>query len=373
METVRVELGERSYDILIGHGCLGNLGASYSERGLGKSAAIVTNPTVADLYLEEVKHSLEKAGVSVTVVQVPDGESYKTLETAGQIYGDLIAAGIDRRACIVTLGGGVVGDMAGFVAATYLRGIDFVQVPTTLEAQVDASVGGKTAVDHVSGKNMIGAFHQPRLVFVDTATLKSLPEREVRAGLAEVVKHGLIRDQNLVAFLEEHIEEAATLTLETGELNWLIGQQCRIKASVVSADETEQGMREILNYGHTVGHALEVATDYTFYKHGEAVVLGMLAAGKIAVGKGMWSEAEFARQNALLTRLGIPGGAQDLAAAEIYDRMSSDKKVRNGVIRFVLPESIGKVVSRDDVTRDEMAEGIQYMQRCSEKKTVIDA
>ncbi|MFT5366510.1 MAG: 3-dehydroquinate synthase [Candidatus Latescibacterota bacterium] len=373
METVRVELGERSYDILIGHGCLESLGALYTERGLGKSAAIVTNPTVAALYLDGVKRSLEAAGVSVTVVSVPDGESYKTIETAGQIYGDLIAAGIDRKACIVTLGGGVVGDMAGFVAATYLRGIDFVQVPTTLEAQVDASVGGKTAVDHVLGKNMIGAFHQPRLVLMDTATLKTLPEREVRAGLAEVVKHGLIRDLDLVAFLEEHIDEAATLTLEVDQLNWLIGQQCRIKAGVVSADETEKGVREILNYGHTVGHALEVVTDYTCYKHGEAVVLGMLAAGKIAVDKGMWSEAEFARQNALLKRLEISGGAQDLAVEDILDRMSSDKKVRDGVIRFVLPESIGQVVSRDDVTRDEMIKGIQYMQQCSAEKTVISS
>lgn len=371
METVRVELGERSYDILIGHGCLAQLGQFYTERGLGKSAAIVTNPTVAALYLDEVQRSLEEVGVSVTVVTVPDGEAYKTIETASQIYGDLISAGLDRKACLVTLGGGVVGDMAGFVAATYLRGIDFVQVPTTLEAQVDASVGGKTAVDHALGKNMIGAFHQPRLVLMDTATLKTLPEREVRAGMAEVVKHGLIRDVNLVAFLEEHIEDAATLNLDVAQLNWLVGQQCRIKAGVVAEDETEKGVREILNYGHTVGHALEVATDYTYYKHGEAVLLGMLAAGKIAVDKGMWSEAEFARQNALLARLGIMSGAQDLREDVILEHMMHDKKVRDGVIRFVLPEAIAQIVSCDDVTQKEMIAGIRYMQACSEKKTVI--
>jgi len=372
MEIVRVALDERSYDIVIGHGCLKDLGALYIERGLGKSAAIVTNPTVAALYLDEVKHSLEAVGVSVVVITVPDGEAYKTIETAGQIYGDLIAAGIDRKACIVTLGGGVVGDMAGFVAATYLRGIDFVQVPTTLEAQVDASVGGKTAVDHALGKNMIGAFHQPRMVLMDTATLKTLPEREVRAGLAEVVKHGLIRDLALVEFLEQHIEEAATLTLPAEQLNWLVSQQCRIKAGVVSEDETEKGVREILNYGHTIGHALEVVTDYTYYKHGEAVVLGMLAAGKIALDKGMWSASEFDRQNVLLARLGICGGAENLAVEEILKKMSHDKKVRDGVIRFVLPESIGQIVACDDVTKDEMIQGILFMQKCSQKKAIAD-
>jgi len=371
METVRVELGERSYDILIGHGCLDQLGKLYAERGLGKSAAIVTNPTVAALYLDVVTASLEAAGVAVTVVTVPDGEAYKTIETAGQIYGDLIAAGLDRKACIVTLGGGVVGDMAGFVAATYLRGIDFVQVPTTLEAQVDASVGGKTAVDHALGKNMIGAFHQPRLVLMDTATLKTLPEREVRAGMAEVIKHGLIRDPELVAFLETHIEAAATLTLDAEQLNWLVAQQCRIKASVVAEDETEKGVREILNYGHTVGHALEVVTDYTQFKHGEAVALGMLAAGKIAVDKGMWTADDFGRQNALLERLGILEGAQNLDVDEILARMLNDKKVRDGVIRFVLPEAIGQIVSCDNVTREEMVQGILYMQQCSAQQSVL--
>jgi 3-dehydroquinate synthase len=371
METVRVELGERSYDIVIGNGVLPDLGSLYNERALGRAAAIVTNPTVAALYLEEAKKSLERAGVSVTVITVPDGEAYKTIETAGQIYGDLISAGLDRRSCIVTLGGGVVGDMAGFVAATYLRGIDFIQVPTTLEAQVDASVGGKTAVDHALGKNMIGAFHQPRLVLMDTETLKTLPEREVRAGMAEVIKHGLIRDVGLVAFLEEHLEAAATMRLSAEKLAWLVAQQCRIKSAVVSEDETEKGVREILNYGHTVGHALEVVTHYTRFKHGEAVVLGMLAAGRIAVEKGMWSVSEFERQNALLARLGIPGGAEDLPLEEILSGMGRDKKVRDGLIRFVLPESIGHVSARDDVTREEMGQGIRFMQRCSKEKTVF--
>ena len=370
METVRVDLDDRSYDILIDHDCLSDLGRLYVARGLGGQVAVVTNPTVASLYLDTVQKSLEDAGVAVTVITVPDGEQYKTFETAGQIHGDLIKAGLDRKACIVTLGGGVVGDMAGFVAATYLRGIDFVQVPTTLEAQVDASVGGKTAVDHAMGKNMIGAFHQPKMVLMDTATLQTLPEREVRAGLAEVVKHGIIRDVDLVEFLEEHIEGAATLSLPVDQLNWLIAQQCRIKAGVVAADETEKGLREILNYGHTVGHALEVVTDYTHYKHGEAVCLGMLAAGFIAVEKGMWSQDEFDRQNALLERLGIPAGLADLNIDDVLKRMASDKKARDGVIRFVLPEAIGgAVVPRDDVTQEEMLAGIRYMQRRAIEKS----
>ncbi len=365
METVTVNLGSRSYPIQIGHGILPDFGTAYVAQGLGKAAAIVTNPTVAAHYLEPVRNSLSEAGVAVTVVTMPDGEAHKTLETARAICGDLIRAGLDRGSCLVTLGGGVVGDTAGFVAATYLRGIDFVQVPTTLEAQVDASVGGKTAVDHPLGKNMIGAFYQPRMVYIDTDTLRSLPRREVVAGMAEVIKHGLIRDPKLVAFLEEKLEAVVDLKIEPEELDWLIAQNCRIKAGVVEADETEKGLREILNYGHTVGHAIEVVTDYRVYKHGEAVCLGMPAAGKIALDKGFWSEADFERQNALIRRLGIPEGAEKLSVNTLLERMESDKKARDGVIRFVLPEAIGRVVSCDSVTRSEMESGIHYMQQCS--------
>ncbi|MDA0748702.1 MAG: 3-dehydroquinate synthase [bacterium] len=365
MEKVTVDLGSRSYPIWIGHGTLKDFGSAYLERELGKSVAIVTNPTVADLYLASVQESLEAAGVSTSVVMMPDGEAYKTLETAGELYGELIQAGLDRKACVVALGGGVVGDTAGFVAATYLRGIDFVQVPTTLEAQVDASVGGKTAVDHPLGKNMIGAFHQPKMVYIDTETLLSLPRREVAAGMAEVVKHGLIQDLELVAFLEENIEAVVNLEVEPDALDWLIAQNCRIKAGVVEADETEKGLREILNYGHTVGHALEVVTDYRVYKHGEAVCLGMLASGKIALDCGMWPEADFERQNALIRRLGVAPGAERLEVELLLERMASDKKARAGVIRFVLLEEIGKAVSFDGVTREGMVEGIRFMQRCS--------
>ena len=365
MEDVTVELDERSYPIKIGHGVLQDFGSAYLELGLGKSVAIVTNPTVAALYLDPVRKSLEAAGITTTVVTMPDGEAYKTLGTAGNIHGDLIKAGMDRKSVIVTLGGGVVGDTAGFVAATYQRGINFVQVPTTLESQVDASVGGKTAVDHPLGKNMIGAFHQPRLVYIDTETLTSLPNRELRAGMAEVIKHGLIRDPELVGFLEENLEAIADLEVEPERLDWLIARNCRIKADVVAKDETEQGLREILNYGHTVGHAVEVLTNYEDYKHGEAVYLGMIAAGKIAVNRGMWSAEEFDRQQALLERIGIPKGVGRLSTDELMDKMLSDKKARGGVIRFVLPEAIGKVVSCDDVTRGEIEKGIEFMKEAS--------
>ena len=365
MRTVIVDLGDRSYPIQIGHGILETLGEAYAERGLGKTAAIVTNPTVADLYLEPVRESLTRAGVSVCVVTMPDGEAHKTLETASSLYGDLIRSGLDRGSCVVALGGGVVGDTAGFLAATYQRGIDYVQVPTTVVSQVDASVGGKTAVDHPLGKNMIGAFHQPRLVFIDTETLTTLPERELRAGMGEVIKHGLIRDPDLVTFLEGNLDAVVDLEIEPDRLDWLIAQNCRIKAGVVAADETEKRLREILNYGHTVGHAVEVMTNYESYKHGEAVILGMVAAGRIALDRGMWSADDFERQQGLLQRIGIPTGAAGLSPEELIDRMASDKKARDGVIRFVLPEAIGRVVSCDEVTREDMLTGIQEMQRLS--------
>lgn len=365
LETVQVDLGSRSYPIRIGHGILSGFGHEYAAGGLGSNVAIVTNPTVARLYLDPVRTGLEAQGVKTIVVEIPDGEEFKTLATAGRIYGELIRAGMDRGCCIVALGGGVVGDTAGFVAATYLRGIDFVQVPTTLEAQVDASVGGKTGVDHPLGKNMIGAFYQPKMVYVDTETLMTLPRREVVAGMAEVIKHGLIRDETLVQFLETRIEKVADLAIEPEQLVGLIARNCRIKAGVVAADETEAGLREILNYGHTVGHAIEAVTDYTVYKHGEAVMLGMLAAGRIGVIKGFWKPAELKRQNALIERIGIPAGARALESGRLIARMASDKKARDGVIRFVLPEAIGRAVSCDTVKKEEIEEGIRYMQKCS--------
>lgn len=367
METVHVNLGSRSYDIHVGHGILDRIGDTYRELGLGAKAAIVTNPTVSALYLAPVRKSLEDAGVTVHVVTVPDGEEYKTLKTVGDIHGSLIQAGLDRTSCVVTLGGGVVGDMAGFVAATYMRGIDFIQIPTTVEAQVDASVGGKTAVDHDSGKNMIGAFHQPRSVLIDTETLLSLPKRDVRSGLAEVIKHGLIRDEELVAFLDERMEKVAGLEIEADELDWLIARNCRIKAGVVEADETEKGLREILNYGHTIGHAIESASGFRL-RHGEAIALGMMAEAKIAVDKGICDEATQSLQNQLLRRSGLGLWDSAVEESDVIERMASDKKVREGLIRFVLLERVGKTIHSDDVTRCEIEAGLSYL-----KGNVLDA
>lgn len=360
METVHVNLGSRSYDILVGHGVLDQLGDAYKRLGLGAKAAIVTNPTVSALYLDPVRKSLEAAGVSVSVVTVPDGEAYKTLETVGQIQGELMQAGLDRTSCVVTLGGGVVGDMAGFCAATYMRGIDFVQVPTTLEAQVDASVGGKTAVDHDNGKNMIGAFHQPRLVLIDTETLMSLPKRDVKSGLAEVIKHGLIRDAELVAFLDAKMEQVAELEIEPDELDWLIAKNCEIKAGVVEADETEQGLREILNYGHTIGHAIESASEFRL-RHGEAIALGMMAEARIAVDKGVCDEATLELQNQLIRRTGLGYWDAGVKEKDVITLMASDKKVRDGVIRFVLLNGVASTSHSDDVTACEIGAGLHYV------------
>ncbi len=353
-------LGDRSYPIQVGHGCLEGIGDAYRGRGLGRRVAIITNPTVADFYLEPVERSLSAAGFFVSVVTMPDGEVHKTLETAGRLWGDLIAAGLDRGSCVVTLGGGVVGDVGGFVAAGFMRGIPFVQVPTTLEAQVDASVGGKTAVDHPLGKNMIGAFHQPSLVYIDTDTLKTLPDDEYLAGMAEVVKHGLIRDEELVAFLEDHLDAIVDRTIEADQLVWLVARNCEIKAGVVEADETDRGLREMLNYGHTIGHAVEAASGFTI-KHGQAVASGMVANGRIAVDKGVLDERTCGRQDALFRRLGIARWA-DVSTDELFKLMRADKKTRDGVIRFVLLHGVGNAVSHDDVSDEEIVTAIGYAQ-----------
>ena len=239
---------------------------------------------------------------------MPGARRLRTCSGAEEIFTQMIAAGFDRGDWVVALGGGVVGDMAGFVASTYLRGVPYVQVPTTIVAQVDSSIGGKTGVNHALGKNLIGTFHQPRLVLADTNALHSLPRRERVAGMAEVVKHGLIRDAALFAFLEEHLEEVVDMALAPETLDWLIGRNVEIKAEVVAADEKEQGLRAILNYGHTIGHAIEAATDYSRYRHGEAIILGLIAAGEIACHEGFWPEEERQRQDALLERLGVPEG-----------------------------------------------------------------
>lgn len=361
MRTVTVELGGRAYPIYIGHAMLDGLGARYAHHRLGRRLALVHSEALPAQYVRAAAESLQRAGCEVVAVPTPDGETAKTLLAADALFEQLIRARLDRSASVIALGGGVLGDTAGFVAATYLRGIALVQVPTTLVAQTDSSVGGKVAVNHRLGKNLIGAFHQPKFVFIDTSVLATLPPREVAAGLAEVVKHAVILDEPLFGFLEEHIEDLVSLRMDPDLLDEVIERNCRIKAGVVARDETEHGLRAILNYGHTVGHALEALTGYQRYRHGEAVLLGMRAAAHIAHLKGMFSSEALKRHNRLIARVGAVPPPDDLSAARIIDKMRSDKKAVEGRIRFVLPEAIGRVVVRDDVTEEEMSAGIEAM------------
>jgi len=330
---------------------------------LGRQVALVSDETVAAHYLQPAAESLRAAGFQVLEVVYAGGEEAKNLEGAEPVFARMIGAEFDRGAWIAALGGGVVGDMAGFVAATYLRGIPYVQVPTTIVAQVDSSIGGKTGVNHALGKNLIGAFHQPRLVLVDTDALRSLPGREVVAGMAEVVKHALIRDVELFAFLEDRLEEIVTMELDVETLDWLIARNVGIKAAVVSADEKEGGLRAILNYGHTIGHAIEAATDYGRYKHGEAVILGLIGAGEIARREGLWIEEERRRQDALLERLGVPGGLAEVGVERILERTKADKKRVNGRSRLVLGKRVGEVEIMEGVEDETVRSGIEYVQQ----------
>jgi 3-dehydroquinate synthase len=343
MATLKVSLGERSYPIRIGAGTLPDLGPACRALKLGAKAAVVTNPTVGERYLEPVARSLRGAGFATSVMEVPDGERFKTPRWVGRIHDHLVTERFDRSCFVVALGGGVVGDMAGFAAATFLRGIPFVQVPTTVVAQVDSSVGGKTGVNHPSGKNLIGAFHQPRLVHMDMDTLTTLPKRELLAGIAEVVKYGVIADPKFFAYLEGHV--ADVLALERPVLARVVRRCCEIKADVVAADERETtGHRAILNYGHTVGHALEAVTRYRRYKHGEAVAIGMVAAARMAVARGSLKAPAAEAQEALLAAFGLPTRLpRGIDRGALVEAMGLDKKAREGRIRVVLADRIGRV------------------------------
>jgi len=340
MEVVHVELGARRYPIYVGAGCLQELGTRLGETGCGVRMAVVTNSTVAEHYLEPTLASLRRAGFDPATVQIPDGEEHKNLAWLTRIYDQLLEAGVERSGAVVALGGGVVGDLAGFAAATYLRGISCVQVPTTLLAQVDSSVGGKTGVNHVLGKNLIGAFAQPRFVLADVDTLRTLPARELTAGLAEVIKYGVILDEPLFALLEQRIADLQRLDRDM--LVDVVRRCCAIKASVVSADETESGLRAVLNFGHTVAHGLESLTGYTRYLHGEAVAIGMVAAARVSHRLGFCAEAEVERIRSVLVRCGLPTEVPaELRGESLARAMRSDKKARDGAIKFVCLETIG--------------------------------
>jgi 3-dehydroquinate synthase len=341
-DPIRLDLGDRSYSIEIENGNLSQIGRHLVSLGTRGKVAIVTNPRVGRLYGSVAARSLRKAGFDVAVVTLPDGERFKTLKSVSRVYDGLIGKSFERSSTILALGGGVIGDLAGFAAATFMRGIGFVQVPTTLAAQVDASIGGKTGVDHPKGKNLIGAFYQPKSVIIDPDVLKTLPRREFVSGLAEVIKVGMIRDAEFFSYLEDNIEKI--LTQGPGALNHAIRRSCAVKAEVVQKDEREGGLRKILNYGHTFGHALETATQYRTYLHGEAVSIGMVFAAELSLRLGITDAATVRRQNALLKRAGLPVDLPKMRTAELMKFITLDKKVADGRIHFVLAEQIGRVV-----------------------------
>ena len=349
MQTLRVELGERAYPIQIGAGLLSNPGLILPHLDLPR-VAIVTNTTVAPLYLQPLSQGLRALGVEAISIVLADGERYKDGTTLNRIYDALIEARCDRKTTLIALGGGVIGDLAGFAAATYMRGIPFIQVPTTLLAQVDSSVGGKTGINHPSGKNMIGAFYQPRLVLADTAVLKSLPQRELSAGLAEVIKHGLVRDEDFVAWLEQNVEKL--LACDQQALAHAVRRCCEIKAAMVAEDERETGVRALLNFGHTFGHAIESGLGYGKWLHGEAVAAGMVMAADLSRRMGYIGQADVDRVIALLERARLPVAQPGIAPGRLQESMAVDKKTEGGKLRFILLDRIGAASVRTEVPAD---------------------
>lgn len=339
MSVLTVNLAENSYDIVIERGALASLGKRCREAGLKGVAAVITNPAVAALYGAVAQRSLADAGFTVALITMPDGEEYKNSTTLNQLYDDLQTAGVDRGSFIVALGGGVVGDVAGYAAATWMRGIPFVQVPTTLLAQVDSSVGGKTGIDHPKGKNLIGAFYQPRLVLIDVDSLATLDQRQFRAGLAEVIKYGVAIDHQFFEFVEANVD--AILAMDPDALIEIIHQCCQLKAQVVEFDEKEAGLRAILNYGHTLGHAFESLSGYRGLVHGEAVAIGMVLAARVSAAEGLCSNEDVSRISTLITRCGLPVEVPRYDRQQLLDAVAADKKSKGGTVTFICNQGIG--------------------------------
>lgn len=339
---LQVSLGERSYPIFVRDNLLASIGETLQSLCSGRTIAVITNDTVAAFYYATLNTALVAAGFTVHKVSITDGEEYKNSQTLNAVYDELFAAGLDRGGLLVALGGGVVGDLAGYAAATFMRGIPFVQVPTTLLAQVDSSVGGKTGINHPRGKNLIGAFHQPLAVFADVSTLLTLNDREYCSGLAEVVKYGMALDADFFGFLEERSENILARELST--LQQIVIQSCRLKAQIVEQDEREGGLRAVLNYGHTFGHAVETLTGYQQFSHGEAVAIGMVQAARISVMRGLSEQATVDRLVNLLRRFNLPVTLPQYPADSYDAVMRMDKKVREGALTFVLNRGIGAFV-----------------------------
>ena len=340
-DSVGVRLGKRSYDIVIHPGGIKNLGGYLQNLGYSGKVGIITNPIIQKLYGRIVELSLKQAGFQCLMVCLPDGERAKNLRWVSYVLDQLMAARFERQSVLVALGGGVIGDITGFVASVYLRGIPFVQIATTSVAQVDSSIGGKTGVNHPLGKNMIGAFYQPSLVLLDAKTLKTLPKREWIAGLAEVVKYGMIADRKFFCFLEDRMDDIVERQIPA--LQHMVKRCCEIKARVVAQDERESGLRRILNYGHTIGHALESIGKYKKFIHGEAVGIGMVYEADLAHFLGLCSAKVVSRQRALICRTGLPTKFPQMNFSDLWKAMLHDKKVVRGCVHCVLPKAIGKV------------------------------
>ena len=357
MKRLNIDLADRSYEILIGRGLLQRTGEWVMAIAKPSRVVIITHPSINRLYGEKLSSGFSQSNIPTHFIEVPEGEKSKSLEQAEKIYDHLLEWKCDRQTVLVALGGGVIGDLTGFIAATYVRGVPFIQVPTTLLAQVDSSVGGKTAVNHPLGKNMIGVFYQPKLVVVDLETLESLPEKEYKAGIAEIIKHGVIEDARLFNFLERQFQNI--LSHDTKALEHIISTSCAIKARVVEKDERESHYRMVLNFGHTIGHAIESLTGYSTFTHGEAVAIGMVYASKLSQLMGRCSEDVTHRITGLIQNFGLPTKLPDLKAEDMIESMYLDKKTAHKKIRFILVKDIGSIEIVDNVAEPLIKEALQ--------------
>ena len=350
-KKILVPLNNNSYEVIIEQGIINRIGEELHQIGINKDRKIliVTNKEISDLFGKKVLISLKKYNFSANIFNIKSGESFKNLASLSDIYNTAFEFGLDRNSLIIALGGGIVGDVAGFAAATWLRGIEYIQIPTTLLSMVDSSVGGKTAVNHPKGKNLIGAFYQPKAVFIDPDTLETLPAREFKAGMAEVIKYGIIKDKILFEYLENDKNREKILNLETESLMQIINNSIKTKAFVVSEDEKENGIRAILNYGHSFGHVIENLCGYGEYLHGEAISIGMRIAGDIATEKNLWLREDALRQNNLIESYGLPTQIPTIKKNEVIKILMGDKKVRDGKMRFILPKNIGEVDIFNDI------------------------
>jgi 3-dehydroquinate synthase len=346
MKKIDVNLGPNSYSINIDSGILAETGQKLTEMGLKDKAVIITNPVVEKLYCAAIRQSLETTGFKTTVLVVPDGEENKSLESAGKLYQQLAEFGAERTTPVLALGGGVIGDLAGFVAATYMRGVPLVQLPTTLLAQCDSSIGGKTAVNHGRLKNEIGAFYQPKTIITDITVLKTLPADELVNGLGEVIKYAVIKDKQFFEYLENNLDRAKAL--DNNVLETIVAKSAQIKAEIVESDEKDMGLRNILNFGHTLGHAVESVSNFKI-AHGQGVSIGMVVAAKIAVKLNIMTEPETIRLTNLLAKAGLKTHLPGNDIQQLLQTMRLDKKVQSGKIRFILPRRIGEVFITDDV------------------------